>query len=101
MVAKSISGTFAFYIKGKRASPPAGAMSQQAEARPVTFQPKSLDKARRSESDGLSGSPSQPIRRGNQSKEDPPKIQVLLVEDNLVNRKYLQPLSTLSGLTID
>ena len=60
---------------------------QQAEARPVTFRPKALDKARRPKSDGLSGSPSQPIRRGNQSEEDPPKIQVLLVEDNLVNRK--------------
>lgn len=101
MVAKSISGTFAFYIKGKRASPPAGAMTQQAEARPVTFRPTSLDKARRSESDGLSGSPSQPIQLVNQGKDDPRKIQVLLVEDNIVNRKDLPTLPDLFGLTID
>lgn len=100
MVAKSISGTFAFYIKGKRASPP-GAMTQQAEARPVTLRPKSLDKARRSESDGLSGSPSQPIQLINQGKDDPRKIQVLLVEDNIVNRKDLLTLPDLFGLTID
>ena len=89
MVAKWVSGTFAFYIKGKRASPPAGATTQQAEAQNVTFRPKSLDKAQRSESDGLPGFPGQPIRRGDQSKEDPPNTQVLLVEDNIVNRKDL------------
>lgn len=85
---KSVLGTFAFYIKGRRASPPAGEMTLQAEAQRVAIRPRTPLKSNISPS----SSPSQPKRHGDQSKEDSPKFQVLLVEDNLVNRRHLQPL---------
>ena len=38
---------------------------------------------------GPSESPSQPTRHGGHSHENPPNFQVLLVEDNLINRRDL------------
>ena len=98
--AKASLGTFAFFIKGRRASPPAGPMKQQGEAQRVTFRPTSPDKAQRSKIKGLPDSPSQPVKYGDQSKESTPKFQVLLVEDNLVNRTDFPPAFNLYALTV-
>lgn len=84
---KSVLGTFAFYIKGRRASPPAGEMTLQAEAQRVAIRPRTPLKSKINPSN----LPSQPTRH-DQSKEDSPKYEVLLVEDNLVNRRYSPPL---------
>ena len=93
---KSILGTFAFYVKGRRASTPAGETTQQAEGQRVAYRPRTPLK---SKINALSDSPSQPTGHGDQSKEDPPKFQVLLVEDNLVNRRDPPLLSNAFQLT--
>ena len=97
--AKASLGTFAFFIKGRRASPPDGPMKQQGEAQRVTLRPTSPDKAQRSKIKKLPDSSSQPVKYGDQSKESSLKFQVLLVEDNLVNRRDFPPVFNLFALT--
>ena len=60
---------------------------KQTEAERATLKPPSPIKAQRSKTVGTPESPSQSVRPGNQSEQGSPKFQVLLVEDNLVNRK--------------
>lgn len=81
---KSTLGTFAFYVKGRRASTPAGEITQQVERQSIAYRPRTPLK---SKTNPLSDSPRQPTGHGDQSEEDQPNFQVLLVEDNLVNRR--------------
>lgn len=100
-VAEPVLGTFAFYVKGRRASPPAEKMTQQIEAQPGGLRPTSPIKAQTSQKGGPSKSQSLPVNEGNQDKEDLPKFKVLLVEDNLVNRSCLPPTLDVLALTVD
>ena len=84
-------GTFDFYFIGKRASTPAGALTQQADTQSAHFGPQPPDRIVRPKADVVPTSSSQAARQGGQSNNDPPKFQVLLVEDNLVNRRALHP----------
>lgn len=92
--------TFAFYVKGRRASPPAEKMTQQIEAQPGGLRPTSPIKAQTSQKGGPSKSQSLPVNEGNQDKEDLPKFKVLLVEDNLVNQKVLSKQLQKAGCTV-
>ena len=87
--AKLVLGTFAFFVKGRRAFPPTEEMTKQAAAELATLKPTSPVRVQRSKTVGLPESPGQPIRHGDQSEQGSPKFRVLLVEDNLVNRKDL------------
>lgn len=87
--AEPVLGTFAFYVKGRRASPPAEKMTQENGALSGNPHQTSPTKTPKSLTNGSSGSTSLPVTKGGQSREDPPKFQVLLVEDNLVNRRCL------------
>lgn len=90
--AERASGTFAFYVKGRRASPP---------AEKGTLSPTSLIKAKKSQTLGPSESTNLPTNQGDQSKENQPNFQVLLVEDNLVNRGCLPSSFDQLVLTVD
>lgn len=96
-----VLGTFAFYVKGRRASPPAERMTPQIEAQPGKLRPTSPSKAQKSQTDGSSKSTSLPIIQASQTKDDSPNFQVLLVEDNLVNRQRLQSPFNQLALTVD
>lgn len=98
--AESVSGTFAFYVKGRRASPPAEKLNQQTEAQPGELRPTSPIKTPRLQKDELTKSTSLPKPEGSQDKEDSPKLQVLLVEDNLVNRRCLSSFFNSFALTV-
>ena len=87
--AKSVLGTFAFYIKGRRASPPKEETAKQADAERPTLKSLSPIKAQRSKTVGIHESPSQPVHPSDQSEQASPQFKVLLVEDNLVNRRDL------------
>ena len=87
--AELVAGTFAFYVKGRRASPPAEKMTQQNGAHSGNPHQTSPMKTPKSLTNRSSGSTSLPVTKGGQNREDPPKFQVLLVEDNLVNRGCL------------
>lgn len=88
--AEPVLGTFAFYVKGRRASPPKEKMIQQIEAQIRKPQMTSPIKAERSQTHGSARSSSSklPIAQGRQSKDGSPKLSALLVEDNQVNRGY-------------
>ena len=74
-------------MKGRRASPPVEEITKQAESERATLKSLSPTKSQRSKTVGLPEIPSQPVRHGDQSEQDSPKFQILLVEDNLVNRR--------------
>lgn len=86
-------GTFAFYVKGRRASPPTEENTKQTETQP--------DKVQGLKNPALLESSSQRTGHSGQSKEDSPKFDVLLVEDNLVNRRSLPLVLTPFALTMD
>ena len=75
-----VLGTFAFYVKCRRASPPTDTLTLQNAAQ-LGQRLSSPNKARNSKSTSLS------IRQGSPHKADTSNFRVLLVEDNLVNRK--------------
>lgn len=99
--AEPVLGTFAFYVKGRRASPPAEKTTQQIEAQPGKCRPTSPIKARKSQIDNSTESTSLPLRQGSQSKVALRNFRVLLVEDNLVNRRCCPPPSTPWALIMD
>ena len=84
--AQHVLGTFAFYIKGRRASPPKEKAIQQIEAQTPKPPMTSPIKAERSQTHGSTRSSELAITQGRQGKDGSPKLSVLLVEDNLVNR---------------
>lgn len=88
-MAKPDLGTFAFYVKGRRSSPPVEKMAQQIEGQPRKLRPTSPVNVQKAQQGGPSQSTSLPIVESNQSKKESPNFQVLLVEDNLVNRECL------------
>ena len=74
-------------MKGKRSSPPPGALTQQTHTQSAKYGSQTPDRIERPKADALPSPSSQLARQGGQSNGDPPKFQVLLVEDNLVNRR--------------
>ena len=83
-------GTFAFYVKGRRASPPFEKMTQQSETQTGNYRRTSPTKVQRSQTSGSSNPVRLPtIQSKQRDKEDQTKFHVLLVEDNLVNRRDL------------
>lgn len=83
-------GTFAFYVKGRRASPPAEKAMQQLETQSADCRTASPIKPQRSQTDVPTKVASQSVTHSSQNKGDSESFQVLLVEDNLVNRGCLQ-----------
>lgn len=81
--------TFAFYVKGRRASPPAEKAMQQLETQSADCRTASPIKAQRSQTNVPTKLASLSITQSSQSKGESESFQVLLVEDNLVNQKVL------------
>ena len=82
-----VSGTFAFYVKCRRAAQPTDKLSLQNAAQLGQPRLPSPIKARNPRTSGSTKSTTLSIRQGSQRRDDPLNFQVLLVEDNLVNRK--------------
>ena len=87
----NVLGTFAFYVKCRRAAPPTDKLTLQNAA--LLGQPRlpSPTKARNPQTRGSTKSTTLSIRQGSPHRDDTSKFRVLLVEDNLVNRKHTAP----------
>ena len=83
----AVSGTFAFYVKCRRATQPTDKLTLQNAAQLGQSRLPSPVKARNPRADGSTMSTPLSIRQGSQHRDDPLNFRVLLVEDNLVNRK--------------
>ncbi|KAF6225924.1 hypothetical protein HO173_012696 [Letharia columbiana] len=92
--------TFAFYVKGRRASPPAEKAMQQLETQSAECRTASPIKPQRSQTDVPTKVASQSVTYSSQNKGDSESFQVLLVEDNLVNQKVLCKQLQKAGCTV-
>lgn len=95
--AEPVLGTFAFYVKGRRASPPKETSTKQIETQARKLRQTSSTKPTRSQKHGLADVPT---TEDSQSKENLPDFSVLLVEDNLVNRGSRPSRSSPWALTV-
>lgn len=91
----SVSGTFAFYVKGRRAVPPAEDLAQRNGFDGAQLTPSK--KANSKPVDEASAKAS-PARHGADTKDE--NYEVLLVEDNLVNQKVLSKQLTKVGCVV-
>ena len=96
-----LSGTFAFYVKCRRAAPPTDRLTLQNAAQLGQPRLPSPTKARNPRPSGSTFSTNLSIGQGSQRRDDPSGFQVLLVEDNLVNRKRTLPSILVFMLTVN
>ena len=82
-----VLGTFAFYVKCRRVTPPTDTLTLQNAAQLGSPRLPSPNKARIPRTRGSPKSTTLSIGQGSPHKADTSHFRVLLVEDNLVNRK--------------
>ena len=86
-----VLGTFAFYVKCRRAAPPTDKLILQNAAQLGQPRLPSPTKARNPRTRGLTKSTTLSVIQGSPHRDETSNFRVLLVEDNLVNRKRTAP----------